>query len=101
MMFRCGGRPLYDAHLRRPPAGAWPFGRLFHRLDPDYLARQQFDAWGQRRNEGLSVARCRRPAPTSVFHLVVTMIAMLAIHRHGAIIDSNLDGGTYGKSSGA
>jgi len=48
-----------------------------------------------------SCRRCRRPTPATGFRPITTMIAMFAIHRRGAIIDSNLDGGTHGKSSGA
>jgi hypothetical protein len=67
MMFRCGGRHLYDAHLPRLPAGAWPFGRLFHRLDSAYRARQQFDASGQRRRGFLlPVAAGPRGLPSSI-----------------------------------
>jgi len=63
---------------------------------------QQFDVSGERRELAwIHAGRGRSPTPTTVFRPAMMMIAMLAIHRHGAIIDSNLDGVTYGKSSGA
>ncbi|WP_322024071.1 hypothetical protein [Burkholderia sp. BCC1977] len=58
-----------NARLRRPPAGEWPFGRLFSSTRPDYLGQQQFDASGRRRNVGgfmPSAAAGQRRPPASV-----------------------------------
>lgn len=61
----------------------------------------QFDVSGERRKPCVFMRPLLFAGANYRFPPPLTVIAMLAIHGRDAIIDSNLDGGTYGKSTGA